>query len=368
MYSMSMSVGRCLLGLLALSSLIGPSIAASKVPCTVADEKNSKYYDLRPLTKTGSKDWEIDGQDGKFNYRLNVCDEIHYDKTGLSESWNVAAFQITGEKKGFSIGRISKTPVLRDDHIVLVYENGDECGESTSHRTTVISFYCDENASKEAKPKFSASIHSCVYIFNWYTPFACASSTPPSRQKSSSGGSSFFSILSILVFIYLLVGILYKRFVLSARGFEQIPHIDFWRNVVEWCKDIFYVVMAKIRPSRSQNRNYSSLSSDYRRGSGGGIVLGGNSGRRQHGFADRDDDDDDDADAIDVLIADEANEEELLSEGQALQTMGSRNQQPTSPGHSGSERSEHARNTGKKSTSKEGGIRLVDTADEDEDP
>ncbi|KAI8051962.1 hypothetical protein BDF22DRAFT_776796 [Syncephalis plumigaleata] len=326
--------------LIAVTSLTRLVTATNNIPCTFADEEKKQYYDLRPLIKDTAG-----GHNRK--YYLNVCNEIHYDKTGLSDPWGVAAFQSTGDNKGFSIGRVNKTLVLRDDYLVLTYRNGDECGERPI------------NAIEEAMMATTTD-----------------EDDGHKRRTNKSGGSSFFSILSILVSIYLLIGILYKRFMLNARGFEQVPNIDTWRNIIDWCKDMFYIILAKIYPSYGRNRNYSSLRSNYRRsnsgssgrgGGGGGIILGGNN-RHQHGFADDDDDDD----AVDVLITEEIIEEEIGGDGQVLKTVTSTSQTTRradniSPSHSHSSSGRHERtSTTRRGASEEGAICLVDTGDEEE--
>lgn len=40
-------------------------------------------------------------------------------------------------------------------------------------------------------------------------------------------------LFAVAVGFYLLVGMLYKRVVQGAKGFEQIPNIDFWLDVIE---------------------------------------------------------------------------------------------------------------------------------------
>jgi cation-dependent mannose-6-phosphate receptor len=42
---------------------------------------------------------------------------------------------------------------------------------------------------------------------------------------------SFFLIAFIMLFTYLIVGILYNYFFVGARGFELLPNYDFWTRV-----------------------------------------------------------------------------------------------------------------------------------------
>jgi cation-dependent mannose-6-phosphate receptor len=74
---------------------------------------------------------------------------------------------------------------------------------------------------------------SCAYWFDWRTPIACPVG---SVATSTSGGLGFFSWITILGSIYLLGGILYKRFVLNKSGIDQIPHLYFWHYIYDWIK------------------------------------------------------------------------------------------------------------------------------------
>ncbi|RKP10186.1 mannose-6-phosphate receptor binding domain-containing protein [Thamnocephalis sphaerospora] len=337
----------------ALLALLVPTLFAQLVsaedaaPCTVVRKGTSDLYDLRPLIKERGEDWVVKDEDAKTTFRLNVCDEIHYDKTGLKEPWGVAAFQETGDRKGFSIGRVNKTPFFRGDHLLLQYENGDECAQSTERRKTLISFVCDTAVSGQGAPTLVAAMDSCSYWFEWRTPAACVAGTAPiadGGSSSSSGGSTFFTILMVFGSIYLLGGILYKRFVLNASGFEQIPHIDFWRNAIDWIKDMASILIHKVTGSRAPPRTYYSINSENLPSIGSRH----SDNRFRGGFHLGDDDDDDDA--ADVLMrSDTLGREE---EGREPESMG---QELTVTGRIPS-------NTSTASGS-EGAIRLVDDTD-----
>ncbi|KAI9139725.1 autophagy-related protein 27 [Paraphysoderma sedebokerense] len=77
-------------------------------------------------------------------------------------------------------------------------------------------------------------------------PTESGTPTPPSKPegdtKQPQSGPGFFSIVFQIILYsflaYFVIGILYKRFVLNARGIEQIPHHEFWREVPGMCMDL----------------------------------------------------------------------------------------------------------------------------------
>eukprot|EP00116_Pleurobrachia_bachei_P010556 sb/3470818/ len=46
-------------------------------------------------------------------------------------------------------------------------------------------------------------------------------------------------VFVVIVVVYLALGIGYKRFVLGARGVEQIPNLKFWKDMGEACGNTF---------------------------------------------------------------------------------------------------------------------------------
>ena len=41
----------------------------------------------------------------------------------------------------------------------------------------------------------------------------------------------YFCRFVVIVLVYVVLGVGYRRFVLGARGLEQIPNLAFWKNV-----------------------------------------------------------------------------------------------------------------------------------------
>lgn len=73
-------------------------------------------------------------------------------------------------------------------------------------------------------------------------PIPVGDTTPtpwPGTNTNTGGGMSFwgvfFILLLIAVAVYLIGGVMYKRLVMGARGFEQMPNADTWRSVGAMC-------------------------------------------------------------------------------------------------------------------------------------
>lgn len=66
---------------------------------------------------------------------------------------------------------------------------------------------------------------NCYYLFELNHPAVC------SVNKNLSGGAIFVIIVFSLAAAYLLFGFLYQRFIVGAKGWDQIPNFPFWKKV-----------------------------------------------------------------------------------------------------------------------------------------
>jgi cation-dependent mannose-6-phosphate receptor len=156
--------------------------------------------------------------------------------------------------------------------MLLIYKDGDACGgDNSQHRTTLFSFLCDKSAAEDQPPQLLAALNDCSYVFEWRTPYACATTIVRDGQ------TSWFRILVYLLLIggsaYVLGGVLFKRLVLNKQGFEQIPHIDFWRQIVDYVKDMGIIVLARFFNRPSTNRVYRHVQPDHEDDDNGRVFL-----------------------------------------------------------------------------------------------
>ncbi|XP_068700448.1 cation-dependent mannose-6-phosphate receptor-like [Montipora foliosa] len=65
----------------------------------------------------------------------------------------------------------------------------------------------------------------CYYLFELNHDAACTE-----KAKQLSPGSIMLIILLVVGLVYLILGFLYQRFMAGAKGLEQIPNYDFWKD------------------------------------------------------------------------------------------------------------------------------------------
>ncbi|WVW86329.1 hypothetical protein I302_108371 [Kwoniella bestiolae CBS 10118] len=113
------------------------------------------------------------------------------------------------------------------------------------------------------------SYTSGLVSLEWATPDACPrSADSPSAPSEGSSGSGmgfwgfikFVFWLSIIGLIaYFAIGIFYNHQQYSAKGWDLIPHRDFWREVPVLLQDLFSHLFAGLRGSSGGRGGYSSL-------------------------------------------------------------------------------------------------------------
>ncbi|KAK4689223.1 autophagy-related protein 27, partial [Tremellales sp. Uapishka_1] len=123
-----------------------------------------------------------------------------------------------------------------------------------------LSLICSQSAADPA-PTF-ISYTSGVLDLEWATPDACprADDSPldPSRPEEGSdpsGGGfwrfikSLFWLIILVLILYFGIGIFYNHQQYSARGWDLVPHRDFWRELPLLLSDLFGHVFAGLRGS-----------------------------------------------------------------------------------------------------------------------
>eukprot|EP00053_Salpingoeca_punica_P018832 m.187042 g.187042 ORF g.187042 m.187042 type:complete len:2205 (+) comp17514_c0_seq1:52-6666(+) len=158
------------------------------VQCVAVDNTTNTVYDLTPLMSRRTNFIAEDTREnGKYIYLINVCGTIVPDTRFPSCGLNSSVCQASLQNNLFtevSLGTVGQ-PVFSNGQLYLQYLNGDMCG--TKPRSTRINFYCADGAST-GTPVFVEEIN-CMYIFAWYTPYACnpngASPTPNAVNGSN---------------------------------------------------------------------------------------------------------------------------------------------------------------------------------------
>uniref|UniRef100_A0A8C4WY82 Mannose-6-phosphate receptor, cation dependent n=1 Tax=Eptatretus burgeri TaxID=7764 RepID=A0A8C4WY82_EPTBU len=161
-----------------------------------------------------------------YNYTLAVCAELGQDFAG--------AVQHEGRNTADKVlGRLNDTHLIEGlNWILLMYKSGDpyksHCGNE--HRKVMLMISCDPytlasgfTLVREERQKND----DCFYLFELSSSVACNAV----GKTGLSGGAIFLILLLCFVAAYLLGGFVYQRFVVGAKGLEQIPNFLFWQNL-----------------------------------------------------------------------------------------------------------------------------------------
>ncbi|ESO82350.1 hypothetical protein LOTGIDRAFT_134805 [Lottia gigantea] len=139
--------------------------------------------------------------------------------------------------------------LFTDDWIMIEFRGGDPYGGHCSRekRKAVIIIICNPNADdvKENNLKYT----DCYYLFEISHKDACG--VPIDIKKSLSVGSIVLIVMASVIALYLLLGFLYQRFVLHAKGMEQIPNYAFWQDFGNLQADGCNLVCRSMSKSRS---------------------------------------------------------------------------------------------------------------------
>jgi hypothetical protein len=122
--------------------------------------------------------------------------------------------------------------------VVMTIRNGDICGGPP--RTMIVTFICDSKVKRPTLIDVDET-PACIFNIELRAADACplGSSNDPT-STSFGGGAIFVIVLVVIVTIYIVGGLSWKRFRQGYRGLETIPHRDFWVNTfaltVSGCK------------------------------------------------------------------------------------------------------------------------------------
>ncbi|RXK41480.1 hypothetical protein M231_01188 [Tremella mesenterica] len=119
--------------------------------------------------------------------------------------------------------------------------------------------------STEPTPEI-ISYTSNLLSLEWSTPDACPHDNSSSDEEESGGGEGgigFWGFMKFLfwlgvigLILYFVIGITYNHQQYSARGFDLIPHRDFWRELPSLIQDLSSHLLSGLRGGRG---GYHSL-------------------------------------------------------------------------------------------------------------
>lgn len=147
----------------------GSTIIPTDAPgnCTIGSPYSDYVFDLNSLKKeTG---YEVQSDSG-FHLVVNVCAEV--SKEICSEE-GIGACSYTHDKTNVvNAGHANADLHYLPGFLSLYYTGGDNCS-NTIKRSTLISFICGAEDTKEGPVLIHEDLDQCRYYINWYTELAC---------------------------------------------------------------------------------------------------------------------------------------------------------------------------------------------------
>lgn len=222
-------------------------VSANVCPRPVVDVNsyNVKERFQKLVDAIGNKELEVrfkhnrkSGDNDEYDYKITLCGKKNGDKAATQKETS----STTSKIQTHVIAKHTNRSLLigGEDWLWLQYFDGEKYQSHCSgkRKQTWLSIRCEEDGEKpdlkvieEARYENKEKRHKdtlCYFLFEYNHPAACSHLK---KKKKLSGGAIFCIILLVLASVYLIVGFLYQRYVVGAKGWEQIPNFSFWRKV-----------------------------------------------------------------------------------------------------------------------------------------
>uniref|UniRef100_T1IV81 MRH domain-containing protein n=1 Tax=Strigamia maritima TaxID=126957 RepID=T1IV81_STRMM len=197
-----------------------------------SDKEKRLNQRLDPLKGEQFTAKEVRENKDEYDYFLGICAEATSPDKKLRP--NAGMIQLKkGDKEPKVLGLYNQTELLGGDNwILLKYKGGDpyhhckDINNKSQPRQTLVMITCGPPLKGELTllEENIGEQEECYYLFQFESNVAC---TP---QDGLSAGSIFCIILLTSVGLYLLIGFLHQRIVVGAKGLEQIPNYNMWKE------------------------------------------------------------------------------------------------------------------------------------------
>ncbi|XP_063871337.1 cation-dependent mannose-6-phosphate receptor-like [Scylla paramamosain] len=174
-------------------------------------------------------------------YSYNPCYSYVYPPDGeaMACSKDVAVCQAS--KYGYSnVGTQSSATFHYHNETgrwMIIYKNYN------GNRLTNVFLQCSNN-TVDSLHVWGETEKKSMYNMTLISRCACIDGCGyPILPRGMSLGSFLLLLLLLAIFIYLLVGYVYRRFVIGARGIELFPHLSFWRDFPYLVQDGFFFLI-----------------------------------------------------------------------------------------------------------------------------
>ncbi|KAK6177507.1 hypothetical protein SNE40_015597 [Patella caerulea] len=192
----------------------------------IPDGDHKGYNKLKPLV--GKRFSCIDVKK-EYKYSVGICRDAvdGYENVGVLQEGLI-------DKKIHKIGFYNATQIMSgNDWVMVEYWHGEEYHNhcNNEQRKAIIIIICDPSADDESGVDILEEAREkkgdCYYLFEISHKAVCGIK---SSSKALSFGSIVLIIFASVIALYLFLGFLYQRFVLQAKGMEQIPNYSFWQD------------------------------------------------------------------------------------------------------------------------------------------
>ncbi|KAG9395815.1 Autophagy-related protein 27 [Carpediemonas membranifera] len=266
------SVNVSLIAVLAILLTAPVCIRASS--CSV--ELDGHTYDLSSLS-TKTNYYVDDATDpANWEYMMNFCQPVQTTVTvceGMAvckmQKIHLSTYSPLGRYDNYVVAKPDNTPFKPKKAVFqITYLKGVD--PNGVRRDSTMYFVCGSTDNFVMKGMEDTGMYS-IYYFAITTPAACNASHHTNIIVAVASfiglGWVLLVLMALGVFIYLAVGMVYKRLALGATGLEIIPNIDFWSRVpglmIDGCKfitwPVTWVVSLVIKHGGGGGQGYSAI-------------------------------------------------------------------------------------------------------------
>lgn len=211
------------------------SVKTEKVPpCPRHQKTDPNDVNERIMKFLGQKVYVVEDEKGEYTYKVSICSQGKGDNQAIqqhSKKWE--------ESKWVQVGTYTNAHVTGGtDWLMIKYFHGQKYASHCHNleRIGIVLVTCDpgvergtmriiEEYRNASSPNDPVDPLECYYLFELNNDAACTV-----KPKHLSPGSIMLIILIVVGSIYITLGFLYQRFMVGAKGMEQIPHYNFWRD------------------------------------------------------------------------------------------------------------------------------------------
>jgi len=213
-----------------------------------------KGYDLSSLTRPSNNPYYAMEAGTVYSFYWNFCDNLQSVPPDVSNlPYSSPTIQIdTGNHIAVSVGMLANAKMSETSTgIEIVYTNSnsndlcldDSSGMKTLPRVSTFKIDCDKNAASGNVLSVKEPPGTrCQYFYTMTHKAVCGKGA-----GGLSGGSVFLIIFFCSAAVYLIAGVIFKRFKMGATGAEMIPNVEFWQSLPGLVMDGFRFVFSKFR-------------------------------------------------------------------------------------------------------------------------